>query len=91
MTVDYITDAITLDLRGGERLLGRDRTMTGPGRILLLDHEGILIVRDELDDQTRYVQQRGTSGGSSGEADVDSKPGEEPGTDDGNMGILEGT
>ena len=53
--VDYITDAITLDMRGGELLPGEDRVIA-PGEILLLDPYGALVVRDEVADLPEYEQ-----------------------------------
>ncbi len=47
--VDYMTEALALDMRGGDRLPGRSR-LVRPGTILLLDPEGFLVVHNELDD-----------------------------------------
>ncbi len=47
--VNYITDALTLDMRGGESLGSRDGP-TRPGEILLLDPTGHLVVHNEIDD-----------------------------------------
>ena len=52
--VNYFTHAIVLDLHGGEFLHGRKANslrLTTPGEILLLDLDGNLVVRDELDDR----------------------------------------
>jgi hypothetical protein len=55
--VNYITNAIAVDFRGGERLRGR-RTgglgLAGAGDILLLDSDGNLIVRNEMEDKAAY-------------------------------------
>jgi len=48
-TVDYVTEMLVLDLRGGEKLAGRNR-LTSPGEILLLDPDGNLEVRDDVED-----------------------------------------
>jgi len=48
--VDYVTQALLLDVAGGGPLPGRDRSLAEPGSILLLDASGNLAVRDELDD-----------------------------------------
>jgi hypothetical protein len=53
-TVDYITDSLVLDLRGGNKLPGKDREATEPGRMLLLDAEGRLVTLNELDDQKEF-------------------------------------
>lgn len=47
INVDYLTEAITLDMLGGWRLPGKD-SLTVPGEILLLDSDGSLIIRGEL-------------------------------------------
>jgi len=48
--VDYRTEALVLDMAGGERLSRRDRDQTSPGKILLLAANGNLVVHDELED-----------------------------------------
>ncbi len=52
--VNYITNALLLDVMGGGRLPGKDRSLVEPGSILLLDAEGKLVVRNELDDLPEY-------------------------------------
>ena len=47
--VDYLTDTLVLDMDGGELLPGKDR-LAQPGAMLLLDPDGTLVVRQELDD-----------------------------------------
>lgn len=47
-TITYRTDALLIDVRGGEK--GRDKTVE-PAELLLLDYDGRLLVRGELDDQ----------------------------------------
>jgi len=46
--VNFDSEAIVLDVRGGERT---SRTSTRPGEALLLDHLGQLVVRSEIDDR----------------------------------------
>jgi hypothetical protein len=53
--VDYLTNSLLLDVAGGGRLPGKDRSLTEPGSILLLDREGKLVVRNELDDLADYT------------------------------------
>lgn len=49
--VDYLTDCLVLDVAGGGKLPGREREkLTEPGRILLMDKDGHLLVRNEIDD-----------------------------------------
>jgi hypothetical protein len=52
--VDYVANSLLLDVTGGGRLPGKDRSLTEPGSILLLDAEGKLVVRNELDDLADY-------------------------------------
>jgi len=49
----FSTDALLLDVRGGQELRGRNprETIPSPGELLLLDAEGNLVVQRELDDQ----------------------------------------
>ncbi len=56
--VDFLTGAIMLDIRGGQRIRGKDSSMTQPGRMLVLDVDGNLIVRNELDDLTEALVYR---------------------------------
>ena len=59
--VDYLAEALVLDLHGGRRLPGRDR-LTIPGEILLLDPDGSLVVHNELDDKAEFeARTMGTS------------------------------
>jgi hypothetical protein len=51
--VDYLTDTLVLDIHGGQLLPGKDR-LNCPGKILLLDPDGTLTVRAELDDLAEY-------------------------------------
>ncbi len=50
--VDYLTEAIVLDLRAS-RLPGKEKEI-GPGEILLWDMDGNLVVRNEVDDRPEY-------------------------------------
>jgi hypothetical protein len=57
--VNYFTRAIALDFSGGELLRGRKSNglrLAAPGEILLLDADGNLVVRDELDDKATCDQ-----------------------------------
>ncbi len=54
--VDYLTDTMVLDMQGGDRIMsGKDRLMR-PGAILLLDPDGTMVVRHELDDLAEYTE-----------------------------------
>ena len=50
--VNYYSKAIAIDFRGGENLSGRRGSeLLSVGEILLLDADGNLVVRNELDDR----------------------------------------
>lgn len=53
-TINYRTGQVVLDLSGGDNLPGRDRDLTEPGKLLLLDADGNLVVRNELLDMEEY-------------------------------------
>ena len=52
--VDFKTECLVLDIRGGERLSGKNRDLTKPGEILLLDPDGNLVVRNDVVDFDQY-------------------------------------
>jgi hypothetical protein len=52
--VDFQTGLMLIDMRGGERQPGRDRTATEPAEALLLDSDGSLVVRAELSDSAEW-------------------------------------
>jgi hypothetical protein len=55
--VNFFSGATAVDFRGGERLPGRrGSTLNAAGEILLLDSDGTLMVRNELDDTPAYEQ-----------------------------------
>jgi len=55
---NFDLDAMVLDIQGGERLPrgDRDDPLTAPSRMLLVDRDGNLIVRDEVEDMVDYRQ-----------------------------------
>lgn len=55
-TVDYVTEMLVLDFLGGSTLPGTDRNLKMPGRVLLMDPEGNLVLREELEDQEEFVE-----------------------------------
>ena len=64
----FYTGITVVDMRGGERIAGRD--LTAPARVLLMDPAGELAVRRELDDATEvqshrdmFVKERGGGSG----------------------------
>jgi hypothetical protein len=54
---DFKTDAVLLDIRGGENLGTSSSPLYTPGEVLLLDRDGNLIVRNEIDDAEVYRRQ----------------------------------
>jgi hypothetical protein len=58
VTLDFESNIIVLDIEGGRALTGRRRgpTITTPGEVLLLDAEGNMMVRSELEDEKLYAE-----------------------------------
>ncbi len=56
--VDFKTECLVLDLRGGQRLTGKNRDLYGPGEILLLDPDGNLVVRNDVADFDKYLKHK---------------------------------
>lgn len=54
--VDYITEMLVLDFEGGGLLPGTDRSLKEPGRVLLMDPAGNLVIEDDLTDQEEWVK-----------------------------------
>jgi hypothetical protein len=56
VTLDFKSDIVVLDIFGGKTLPGKRRVppLTAPGEILLMDADGNLTVRNELDDRLSY-------------------------------------
>jgi hypothetical protein len=53
--VDFVTDMTAIDFRGGERLVSKHGNfieLRAAGEMLLLDSDGSLVVRNDLEDQT---------------------------------------
>jgi hypothetical protein len=53
-SIDYKTEMCVLDMIGGEKLPGRNRDLTRPGEMLLMDSNGALIVRNDQQDDLEY-------------------------------------
>lgn len=53
-SVDFKTDLMLVDVRGGEQLDSSDKDFSEPGEMLFMGPDGRLIVRTELDDWDRY-------------------------------------
>ena len=60
-TVDFASNFVLVDTRGGERLAGRDRNVTEPADFLLLAPDGRLVFREELTDSPEYQKLKETS------------------------------
>lgn len=56
--VNYITGELVLDLDGGDELNPKDKTLTRPGELLVMDKTGHLVIHDELTDQETFDQFR---------------------------------
>ncbi|MEQ8791234.1 MAG: hypothetical protein RIC55_33540 [Pirellulaceae bacterium] len=66
----FETDAVVLDMRGGVNLGTSSKPLYTPGEVLILDRDGNLIVRNELDDAETYrrqlfIEDRGSQGAGS--------------------------
>jgi hypothetical protein len=57
----FKTNTTLVDIRGGEGLSPKDRDLTAPGELLLLDGAGRLVVRGELADAEELSQYRATA------------------------------
>ncbi len=55
-TVDYVTQMLVLDMSGGASLPGPDRNLRVPGRVLLMDMAGNLVLQNELANQEEWVE-----------------------------------
>ncbi|MBN2025035.1 MAG: hypothetical protein JW809_19820 [Pirellulales bacterium] len=64
--IDYMTKMLVLDMQGGQRLPGKNRDLTYPGEILLMDPDGVLQVRSDVDDQPEVEKQKSTATGALG-------------------------
>jgi hypothetical protein len=54
----FLTNTMLVDVRGGATVSKKNRELTEPGELLLLDPAGRLVVRTELADGERYAQLR---------------------------------
>ncbi len=54
--VDYITEMLLLDFEGGGLLPGTDRSLKAPGRMLLMDPAGNLVIQDDLTNQEEWIE-----------------------------------
>ena len=60
--VSHHTDMLVLDMYGGTSLRQNDPAITAPAAMLLLDPDGNLLIRDELDDLQEYERYRPVEG-----------------------------
>ena len=56
----FRSDATLLDIRGGRSLSSKNKDLTEPGELLLLDPAGRLVVRSEMDDMEEYRETLGS-------------------------------
>ena len=54
--VNFVTEMLILDFLGGSTLPGTDRNLKEPGRILMMDGVGNLVLQKELEDQEEYIE-----------------------------------
>ena len=47
----YFSNNIVLDMHGGDQMLGEDKSLKVPGEVLLLDDEGSLVARREMEEK----------------------------------------
>lgn len=52
--VDFKTECLVLDIRGGKSISRRNRDLTEPGEMLLLDPDGNLVVKNDVVDFDQY-------------------------------------
>jgi hypothetical protein len=76
---EFQTDNIVLDLRGGETF-NRKSDLATPGEILLVDAEGNLVVRRELEDQTAFGENTFEPEAKAAEGPLAPEPEKRPGT-----------
>ena len=54
LTLDFAPNMLVLDIYGGKPLSRKNASLKAPGEVLLLDANGNMIVRHELDDRQQY-------------------------------------
>jgi len=54
LTTNFSTNATLVDMRGGNSTLQRDKSVTEPGELLVLDRKGQLIALHEFDDEETW-------------------------------------
>jgi hypothetical protein len=52
--VDFDTSMLVVDLIGGEPLSARDKSLTRPGEVLVMDPHGNLVIHEEISDQAAF-------------------------------------
>ncbi|MDY0171153.1 MAG: Rib/alpha-like domain-containing protein [Thermoguttaceae bacterium] len=62
MRIDFVTGMLVLDLVGGNRLPGRNRSMTELGKILVMDHDGTLRILCEAREKRGYERRTSKPG-----------------------------
>ena len=61
--VDYVTEMLVLDLKGGERLPGRNKDLTEPATMLLFSPNGNLMVRSSVKDSEELEELKNPKAG----------------------------
>ena len=86
ISVNYETDALALDMRGGEILPGRAK-LSVPGEMLILDPDGSLVLHNELDDKAAAEDTLASKAATGGDAATPNFPAP-PGGNDGGFGKM---
>jgi hypothetical protein len=63
------SNSVLIDLRGGGRLSIKDKSLTEPAELMILQPDGSLVVRDELDDEEAYQENTAVDPAKKGKTD----------------------
>jgi hypothetical protein len=72
------SNSVLVDLRGGDRLSIRDKSLIEPVELLILQPDGSLVVHDELDDEEAYAENQGAATGAKKPPSASPLPGGNP-------------
>lgn len=77
--IDYVTEMLVMDLKGGDRLPGRNLGLTQPSSMLLFSPNGSMIVRSSVKDKEELEEMKNPSRGGTGMMRGMGMPGMMPG------------
>jgi len=87
--INFNTDSILVDMRGGERWQGargdakkEPERLFEPGELLLVDHDGSLVVRTEMADQALLPVAKPAADAASGDVTLPTPGGKKAGASD---------